>query len=74
MSNLRQSFSPALTPAWLRVFRASVVVFVLAAVAFGVSAANGAGSGAWAAAGAFVVAAIGQSAGLLSHRRKARAR
>jgi hypothetical protein len=54
----------------MRAFRASVVVFALLAVGFGVSAANGAGSGAWAAAGGFAVAAVGQAAGLVSVRRK----
>lgn len=62
--------TPELTRGWLLALRASVVVFVVCALALAVLAWRGAGSGAWAAAGAFAVAAIGQGVGLLSRRRR----
>lgn len=62
--------TPELTRGWLLAFRASVGVFVVAAVVFAFQASRGAGSGAWAASAAFVVAAIGQSAGLIARRRR----
>jgi hypothetical protein len=62
--------TPELTRGWLLTLRASVVVFVVAAVVLAVQASRGAGSGAWAASAAFVVAAIGQGAGLVMRRRR----
>lgn len=62
--------TPELTRGWLLTLRVSVVVFVVAAVVLAVQAARGAGSGAWAASAAFVVAAIGQGAGLVMRRRR----